>query len=174
MGHDGYRGDVRSLRPMLDRLVLAVAKVGGRLLGRPSEALLTAMAGRDRPGRDYDTAEPPLVRASHHIQQGQAAFANGAYGEALHQFGVALEHAPEASWAWHGRGDALQLSGQHDAALRAYDQAIVLDDGCGLHHAGRANALASLEQKIEADQAWKLALERDPSLTWMREGSKKT
>jgi len=165
---------VNSLRPTLDRVVLALAKVGGRLIGRPSDSLLTQLASRDRPGRSYATSEPPLVQASHHIQQGQAAFANGDYGEALHQFGVALEHAPDASWAWHGRGDALQLSGQHESALRAYDHAIALDNSCGLHHAGRANALDSLGQQDEANQAWKAALERDSSLNWMREGSKKT
>ena len=159
---------------MLDRLALALARVGGRLIGRPSETLLTELAGRDRPGRREPAHEPPLVAASHHIQQGQAAFASGAYGEALHHFGVALKYAPDAAWAWHGRGDALQLSGQHDAALSAYNQAIKLDNDCGLHHAGRANALASLGQNEAADTAWKTALDLDPSLTWMREGSKKT
>ena len=141
--------------------------------GRPSDALLTALASQDRPGAPASQRDPPLVQASHHIQQGQAAFSNGAYGEALHHFGVAIEHAPEAAWAWHGRGDALQLSGQYAAALAAYDKATAIDDSCGLHHAGRANALAALERKNEAIEAWDRALDRDSSLTWMREGSKK-
>ena len=160
-------------RPILDRVVLLIARIGGRVLGRPSDALLTALASQDRPGASEVHRDPPLVQASHHIQQGQAAFSNGAYGEALHHFGVAIEHAPEAAWAWHGRGDALQLSGQYAAALAAYDKATAIDDSCGLHHAGRANALAALERKNEANEAWEHALDRDSSLAWMREGSKK-
>ena len=166
---------MNDIRPLLDRLALFLARIGGRLVGRPSDELLTNLASRDRNGSTAIKSRPtPLVTASHHIQQGQAAFANGAYGEALHHFGVAIEHAPDASWAWHGRGDALQLSGQYDAALHAYEQAISLDESCGLHHAGRANALVSLGRIHDSESAWKHALERDPSLTWMREGSKKT
>ena len=166
---------MNEIRPLLDRVVLIAARIGGKLVGRPSDALLTALASRDRKGSSLTaTHTPPLVTASHHIQQGQAAFANGSYGEALHHFGVAIEHAPDAAWAWHGRGDALQLSGQYAAALHAYERAISIDESCGLHHAGKANALASLERNQESDEAWNIALEHDPSLTWMRQGSKKT
>ena len=166
---------MNEFRPLIDRVALIFARIGGKLVGRPSDELLTALASRDRKGSgNTKYKQPPLVTASHHIQQGQAAFANGAYGEALHHFGVAIEHAPDAAWAWHGRGDALQLSGQYDAALHAYDKAIALDAACGLHHAGRANALASLGRIQESNDAWEIALKRDPSLTWMREGSKKT
>ena len=165
---------MNEIRPFLDRVTLLVVRIGGKLVGRPSDALLTALASRDRKGTSATIKQtPPLVTASHHIQQGQAAFANGAYGEALHHFGVAIEHAPDAAWAWHGRGDALQLSGQYEAALNAYEKAAAIDEACGLHHAGRANALASLGRIGEADEAWKTALDHDPSLTWMREGSKK-
>lgn len=157
--------------PRLDRLVLTLANALGRFLGRPSDALLSQLAAKDRRGSDV-LSDSPLVQASHHIQQGQAAFASGAYGEALHHFGEALQGAPEAPWAWHGRGDALQLSGQHDAALDAYDQAIRFNATCGLHHAGRANSLRALGRIEEAEKAWATALQLDPSLTWMREGSK--
>ena len=166
---------MNDIRPFLDRAALLLARIGGKIVGRPSDALLTALASQDRKGSGTTKpTQPPLVTASHHIQQGQSAFANGAYGEALHHFGVAIEYAPDAAWAWHGRGDALQLSGQYDAALHAYEQAISLDETCGLHHAGRANSLLSIGRITDAEAAWESALERDPSLTWMREGSKKT
>jgi tetratricopeptide (TPR) repeat protein len=113
-----------------------------------------------------------MVAASHHIQLGQSAFAAQSYGEALHHFATALNHAPNAPWALHGRGDALQLSGRHQAALEAYKKAIANNDDCGLHHAGAANALAALGRQKDADLAWDSALERDPSLSWMRKGSK--
>ena len=154
-----------------ERIVLRLADLLGRIIGRPSDALLSQLAAKDRGGKQT-LADSPLVRASHHIQLGQAAFASGAYGEALHHFGEALQGAPEAPWAWHGRGDALQLSGQHEAALSAYEQAIRFNAECGLHHAGRANSLSALGETSAAERAWTEALRLDPSLTWMREGSK--
>ena len=165
---------MKEIRPVLDRLVLTLARVGGRLLGRPSDTLLTSLASRARKPVSFSIDVPPMVQAAEHIQQGQAAFNNGAYGEALHHFGQAIEHAPDAAWAWHGRGDALQLSGQYEAAYTAYKKASSIDDACGLHHAGMANALTAMGKKVQAKQAWDKALERDPSLTWMRDGSKKT
>ena len=156
-----------------ERIVLRLANLFGRVIGRPSDALLNQLAARDR-GGSAAMVDSPLVRASHHIQLGQAAFASGAYGEALHHFGEALQGAPEAPWAWHGRGDALQLSGQHEAALAAYEQAIRFNTACGLHHAGRANSLGALGKTSAAEKAWEEALRLDPSLTWMREGSKNT
>jgi tetratricopeptide (TPR) repeat protein len=155
----------------LDKFVLAITKIGGRLLGRPSEQLLTSLASQDRGSMATMTAESPMVLAAHHIQLGQSAFKSGAYGEALHHFGVAIEHSPDAPWAWHGRGDALQLSGQHEAALNAYQQACNLDNKCGLHLAGKANVLRSIGRIEESDTAWEDALSLDPSLTWMRDGS---
>lgn len=160
-------------RPSLDRLALIAARVLGRIVGRPSEALLTQLASADRGRPKERRVDSPMVAASHCIQLGQSAFASGAYGEALHHFGEALKLAPEAPWAWHGRGDALQMSGEYDGALKAYEKAIEADDSCGLHHAGRANALRSLGQNQASQSAWEDALERDSTLSWMREGSKK-
>jgi tetratricopeptide (TPR) repeat protein len=160
-------------RPTLDQFSLIGARVLGRLIGRPSDGLLTQLAARDREARPSTPGDSPMVAASDHIQLGQSAFAAAAYGEALHHFGTALSHAPDAPWAWHGRGDALQLSGQHEAALEAYRKAIANDDATGLHHAGAANALRALGQDEAAQDAWTAALERDPSLIWMQAGSKK-
>jgi tetratricopeptide (TPR) repeat protein len=166
------RAPVKNRFPTLNHLVSRWAQMLGSFVGRPSEALLSELASKDRKPA-IDRPDSPLVTAAHHIGLGQAAFKAGAYGEALHHFGEALSHAPESPWAWHGRGDALQLSGQHSAALAAYLQAIRFDDSCGLHHAGQANALTALGQSDEADLAWEAALERDPSLSWMQTGSKK-
>ena len=156
----------------LDKIVLVFTNIGGRLLGRPSEQLLTSMASQDRGAMATTNSESPMVLAAHHIQLGQSAFKSEAYGEALHHFGIAIESSPDAPWAWHGRGDALQLSGQHEAALTAYEQACDLDNRCGLHLAGKANALRSMGRIDDSNTAWEQALSMDPSLTWMRDGSK--
>ena len=95
----------------LDKIALVFTNIGGRLLGRPSDQLLTSLASQDRGAMATISDESPMVLAAHHIQLGQSAFKSEAYGEALHHFGIAIEHAPDAPWAWHGRGDALQLSG---------------------------------------------------------------
>ena len=106
--------------------------------------------------------------AAGHIQKGRAAFEKGAFGEALHHFGQAIAIDDEARWAWHGRGDALQLSDQAKTALVAYERACELDPACGLHHAGRSNALAKLDQHEAAEEAWRKALTLDTTLGWMR------
>ena len=158
--------------PWRYKAVLHLANWVGKFVGRPSESLLTELAQKDRPGAPTRVANPTL-RASHHIQLGQAAFESGDYAEALHCFAEAVRLAPDASWAWHGRGDALQLSGDPVGALRAYERACELDPETGLHHGGRANALAALNQPAEAQDAWNTALALDPNLDWMARGSKK-
>ena len=144
----------------------------GKLVGRPSESLLTELARKDRPGSPTQQSNPAL-QASHHIRLGQAAFESGDYAEALHCFAAAVRLTPDAPWAWHGRGDALQLSGDPEGALRAYERACELSPATGLHHGGRANALAALGQPTAAQDAWDTALQLDPSLDWMARGSKK-
>ncbi len=155
----------------LDRLVTIGLKLGGRLLGRPSDALLGELAAADRPGLRLEPDRWSWAESAEgHIAAGRAAFAAGQHAEALHRFGMALEAAPEAAWAWHGRGDALQLLGRHEDALEAYGRAAALAPETGLHHAGRANALTAMNREEEAKDAWTQALSRDASLSWMRRG----
>lgn len=124
------------------------------------------LAGREpRP-----SATSPTLAAADHITLGRRALETAAFGEALHHFGAALTLHPEARWAWHGRGDALQLSGDPTAAQRAYERAIHIDPDCGLHHAGQANALGAQGQSDAAELAWATALRLDPTLDWMRQG----
>ena len=112
----------------------------------------------------------PALAAADHIQAGRRALESDALGEALHHFGQAIALHPEARWAWHGRGDALQLSGEHAQASAAYGRAVSLDPECGLHHAGQANALEAIGESAAAETAWSEALRLDPTLTWMRQG----
>lgn len=157
------------LARLLDGLALPAAGLLGRLLRRPSDALLGELAAADRPGLRLGPEElAGASRAEAHIARGRAAFDAGQHAEALHHFSQATALAPDSAWAWHGRGDALQLLGRPDFALTAYDRAAALAPENGLHHAGRSNALTALGRPDEADQAWAQAIARDPALTWVR------
>lgn len=121
-------------------MVLLVVRIGRRLLARPSDATLSRLARRDRPGMSI----PLPAGTVDALRAGRAAFEAGHYGDALHHFGVILEHDPEHPWAWHGRGDALQLMGSYQAALAAYTTAAALQPDEPLHRAGIANAQRAL------------------------------
>lgn len=126
----------------LDRLVLRLGRPLRRLLPRPDEPTLSALA------RPYRGPAPVIeVPALPDIEKARAAFAAGAFGEALFIFGEILAVDPENPWAWHGRGDALQLLGQHEDALAAYDRARALQPREPLHEAGRQNALRALAER---------------------------
>ncbi len=140
------------------------SKLLGPLLGRPSESELTALARDARPAPPIEVPRP----GPDHLAEGRRAFDEGRYGEALHHFNELRELAPDSAWAWHGRGDALQLLGEHAGALEAYDQAVQLAPRTGIHHGGRANALRSLGRSEDAKTALQQALELDASLSWMR------
>lgn len=149
----------------LDRWSLRAARLLRRVLPRPPEAGLEALARRDR-GPKPEIAVPDIPG----IDRARQAFAEGRYGEALHLYGEILAADPESPWAWHGRGDALQLLDRPGDALAAYERACALAPRVGLHHGGRGNALQALGRSTEAEEAWRRALALDPSLQWMRQG----
>lgn len=139
------------------------------LLPRPAEDALSRLARLDRPAPLPDPEAPAGTGGAgglgHEgpLQEGRVAFADGRYGEALFHFGALLERQPDHGWAWHGRGDALQLLQEPALALAAYDRAARLQPGVGLHEAGRANALRALGRHGEADEAERRARSLDPS-----------
>ena len=152
----------------LDRLASRAARLAGRLLGRPTEDLLAELAQTDR--RAAAPVAPIRPTVAGQIRAGRRALDAGQLAEAAHHFGQAIELNPEATWAWHGRGDALQRLGDPAGALVAYTRAAELSPETGLHQGGRANALAALGRVDEAERSWAEALRLDPSLTWMRDG----
>ena len=70
-----YGAVVNHIRPIIDRLALLVAGTLGRIIGRPSEALLSELAAADRGASNPVPTDSPMIEASNHIQLGQAAFA---------------------------------------------------------------------------------------------------
>jgi tetratricopeptide (TPR) repeat protein len=145
-----------------------VVRVAGRVLGRPSERQLHHLAQADRPAPPITVPTAAELGIHDHLGDGRAAIAAGRAAEALHHFGLLLEDHPDQPWGWHGRGDALQLLGDHEGALAAYRRAASLQPAQGLHHLGRANALEALGQEQAAAEATRRGLALDPSLHWMR------
>ena len=136
-------------------------RMGGRLLGRPDEDQLHALTGRNKGGPGPSTSSYAADLAA-----GRRAVETGQFGEALFHFDKAARASPSEAWPWHGRGDALQLSGDPGGALAAYDEAIARVPSLGLAHNGRGNALESLGRLDQAALAWERALELDPRLSW--------
>jgi tetratricopeptide (TPR) repeat protein len=136
----------------------------GRILGRPDEPTLNRLTGRDKGGEGM--AAPTVYTA---LAAGRRALADGRLGEALYQFELATRLDPEEPWAWHGRGDALQLGGGFADALLAYERALALRPELALSHNGRGNALMGLGRAEEAVAAWREAIRLDPQAPWPRE-----
>ncbi|MEE2749996.1 MAG: tetratricopeptide repeat protein [Myxococcota bacterium] len=135
----------------------------GRLVRRPGEAELQALAGRTQ-------ARAVLPNSAERLEAGRAALAEGHLGQALSLFAEAAVLNPEDPWPWHGRGDALISEADPEGALAAYDQAASLAPESGLVEVGRGNALERLGRHEEAIAAWTLALRREPDLEWARAG----
>jgi tetratricopeptide (TPR) repeat protein len=152
----------------LDRISLIWSRITALILPSPDEEQLASLARRHRPPPDPMDFDPSEFGVEDHLQRAREALAAGALGEALHHFGQRIGESPTDGWAWHGRGDSLQLMGEHQGALEAYDRAIELSPQTGLHHGGRANALGGLAREVEAEEAWTEALRLDPGLSWMR------
>lgn len=147
-----------------ERLLTRGLGAVGRVVGRPDEPLLNRLTGRDKGGEG--TAAPTVYTA---LAAGRRALADGRLGEALYQFDLATRLDPEEPWAWHGRGDALQLGGGYADALAAYERALALSPNLALAHNGRGNALMGLGRRDEAIAAWREALRLDPQAPWPRE-----
>lgn len=154
----------------IDRVFTRLMRAMGRVFGRPDEGLLHDLTGRSKGGAPEGVGGTRYVQ---HLERGRRAIETGSFGEALHHFNQAAQARPEEAWPWHGRGDALQLSGDFDAALSAYDAALERVD-LPLAHNGRGNALEGLGRLDEARAAWTTALELDPKLSWPRKSLDRT
>jgi Flp pilus assembly protein TadD len=149
--------------PALERWTERIARIGRRLLPRPTEAALSALAEVDRPGAVEAVPEALRAQAATSLRDplmlGRAAFARGDYAEGLHHFGVQLGNNEHDPWAWHGRGDCLQLMGAPAEAGAAYARAAALAPREPLHLEGQANAAAALGEEGSATKLRSAAAE---------------
>lgn len=134
--------------PALERWTERLARLARLALPRPTEAALGALSAADRPGAVDPVPEGLRAAAAASLRDplmlGRAAFARGDYAEGLHHFGVLIAKDDSDPWAWHGRGDCLQLMGAHPEARAAYAQAAAHAPREPLHLEGQANAEAAL------------------------------
>ena len=158
--------------PRLDRWLTRALRLGGRVVGRPSEPLLHELTGRSKGGPE--AGGQGSERYDSLLSDGRRALQDGHFGEALALFAQAAERDPADPWPWHGRGDALQLSGQYDDALDAYRASLERSPDLAISHCGVGNALEGLARISEAREAWERALALDPDNTWADEGLART
>lgn len=131
----------------------------------PSESQLQKLSQKDRAGLKITL---PVIPISN-LERGRTAFQEAQYSEALFHFSQALQENPHSAWAWHGKGDALQLLGDYKEALKSYEQAIQMSPQRLIHQAGKANALRGLGLENEYQQLRAKVLSSDSSLLWMLE-----
>lgn len=150
----------------LDRVVTRLLRAGGWLAGRPDEGLLHDLTGRSKGGGPGVQEDDGFVL---HLEAGRRALETGQSGEALFRFSQAAQARDQDPWPWHGRGDVLQLSGDHAGAEEAYRAAIERAPGLALSFNGLGNALQGQGDLVGAREAWGKALDLDPQLALARQ-----
>ena len=152
------------LLPFLHKFTQQVTRWVYKNTPRPTDDCLRKLSAKQRTPMAISL---PNVQPGP-VELGRTLFGEKKYAQALAQFSKAVTINPHNPWAWHGRGDSLQLLGEHQGSLEAYEKAISLASHEGIHHAGKANALHGLGRTEEGEQSWQHALQRDPSLHWMK------
>ena len=98
-------------------------------------------------------------------REGNRAFLDGRYEEALENYRVALVADEANAYAAEGIARSLQRAGRHDEALAAFDAALVVDPEFAAGIANRGILLDTLGRHEEALEAYRAALARDPDLS---------
>ena len=151
----------------LDRLARLLRPLAA-LLPPPDDGLLVRLARADRPAAPTAPGRRPSAAAE--LAEARRALAAGELPEALHRFTALTRRRPDDAWAWHGRGDALQLLGEPEGALDAYARAASIQPGEALHRAGLAVPRPRARAPRGRWRAWERALALDPEVAWVRAG----
>lgn len=128
----------------------------------PTESILHSLSQQKRTPHSFFHTNVSL------LDEGRNFLTQGQYTQALACFSILIQKSPHNEWAWHGKGDALQMLGAYSEAEKAYRESITLAPDVALHWGGLANALFGQKNYEEANIIWKKTQEMDPSLSWMR------
>lgn len=102
------------------------------------------------------------------LNKGNLLLALGRNEVALDSYDRALERAQGSAEAWLGRGNALLRIGSAEAALASLDRAVAIRPTYAEALVARGDALRKLKRQVEAAASYKLALEAQPDLDFLR------
>jgi tetratricopeptide (TPR) repeat protein len=105
--------------------------------------------------------------------EGRLASEREQYDEALGLHEKALEHDPENSFAWNGKGFTLHGFGRYDEALAAYEESTRLDPSDAGPWNGKGNALLDLGRHADALAAYEESIRLGPkdAIPWNNKGN---
>ncbi len=98
-------------------------------------------------------------------REGNRAFLDGRYEEALQKYRTALAADEQNVYAAEGVARSLQHLQQYDAALAAFDDALAIDPEFAAGIANRGILLDTVGRHEEARDAYRRALALDPELS---------
>ncbi len=98
-------------------------------------------------------------------REGNRAFLDGRYEEALQKYGAALSEDEQNVYAAEGIARSLQRLQRHEAALAAFDAALAIDPEFAAGIANRGILLDTMGRHADALKAYQAALALDPDLS---------
>ncbi|HUY12545.1 MAG TPA: tetratricopeptide repeat protein [Terriglobia bacterium] len=104
---------------------------------------------------------PPEAHGSFHLAQGRQLVSEGRYPEAIRELQEAVALIPESSECYLLLGQAYELSGKHQEALREFQTSLQLDNNAATH-LWLAHTYQSMKQPAEALGEAETALSMNP------------
>jgi len=98
------------------------------------------------------------------VRKGNYRLEDGQYEEALREFGLALEVAPDSVRAHQGMGVTYLQTGRLEEAVEMFSKALALDPSYAIAYADRGIALDRMGRFEEALRDYRKAVEKDPEI----------
>ena len=134
--------------------VLSVEQVFGRFLDPKQADSLTAADWQQAHAQAAAALSlsplDPRLEAQVLFIEGQLAYLQGQYANALTAFNIAALKTPTSALSFYGLGNAYLATNQTPQALRAYQHAVELNPNLALAHKGLADAYAKQGKSKEA------------------------
>lgn len=102
-------------------------------------------------------------KAAEFFQQGNSAFLQGNYEQAIAAYDQAIEYKPDYYQAWSNRGSTLFQRRDYEEALQSYDRALALKSEYPEAWNNRGSVLVKMKQYQDALPSYKKALQLKPN-----------